>query len=497
MTGLIQEATIQAIHDAMRAGQLTSGQLVQAYLDRIAEYDRRGPSLTAIQTANPRALEEANRMDARMRTSEVIGPLHGIPVVVKDQVETSDMPTTYGSTLFRDFVPARDATVVRRLRGAGAVILAKTTMGELAAGYAGGAFGACRNAYDPSRDPSGSSSGSGVAVAANLAILAVGEDTLGSVRGPAARGSLVGLRPTLPLVSRFGMMPATPTRDTLGPMARSVRDAAILLDVLAGYDPADPVTAACVGHLPASYTDFLAADGLKGRRLGVIREPMAEDTDPAAEDYVQVRVVIDRALADLSAQGAEVVDPVVIPSLRDLLARTRASFETEAAIDRYLAEHASAPVRTLRELVLSSAVLPSRRSRLIESLGKTTDDPGYLRQILAREELRQAVLSVMADHRLDALVYATFDHDPAPIPADVMTAASISQVGNNRALAPMVVFPALTVPAGFTGGGLPVGLELLGRPFTEGRLFSMAFAYEQATHHRRPPESAPPLPGEP
>jgi Asp-tRNA(Asn)/Glu-tRNA(Gln) amidotransferase A subunit family amidase len=293
------------------------------------------------------------------------------------------------------------------------------------------------------------------------------------------------------------MMPATPTRDTLGPMARSVRDAAILLDVLAGYDPADPVTAACVGHLPASYTDFLAADGLKGRRLGVIREPMAEDTDPAAEDYVQVRVVIDRALADLSAQGAEVVDPVVIPSLRDLLARTRASFETEAAIDRYLAEHASAPVRTLRELVLSSAVLPSRRSRLIESLGKTTDDPGYLRQILAREELRQAVLSVMADHRLDALVYATFDHDPAPIPADVMTAASISQVGNNRALAPMVVFPALTVPAGFTGGGLPVGLELLGRPFTEGRLFSMAFAYEQATHHRRPPESAPPLPGEP
>lgn len=490
------EATVDSIHEAMRSGRLTARQLVQWYLDRIAAYDQQGPALNAVQTVNHQALAEADRLDAQLRSSGPAGPLHGIPVALKDQVETEDMPTTYGNALFKDFVSERNATVVEKLKAAGAIILVKTTMGEFAQGYAGTAFGACRNAYDPKHDPSGSSSGSGVAVAANFASIGVGEDTLGSVRGPAARNSLVGLRPTLPLVSRFGMMPAVPTRDTLGPIARTVRDAAILVDVLAGYDPKDPVTAASVGHVPPTYTSFLMADGLRGKRLGIIREPMTNDTNPEAEDYRRIRAVIDRALADLAGHGAEVVDPVRIPSLLDLLEQTGGTFETEAAINDYLAALPDPPVKKFQEIVLSSEVLPSRRARLIEGIGRTTSDPGYLQHMLVREELRQAIFTTMADYALDALVYATFDHDPGLIPDDIMTARSVANLGNNRRLSPMIGFPAISVPAGFNGE-LPVGIEFLGRPFAEGTLFTIAYGYEQATHRRRPPGTTPPLDGMP
>jgi amidase len=490
------EATIDSVRGAMQSGQLTTRELVQRYLDRIAAYDQQGPALNSVQMVNPRALEEADRLDAQFRSSGPVGPLHGIPTALKDQVETEDMPTTYGNALFKGFNSERDATVVQKLKAAGAVIVAKTTMGEFAQGYAGTAFGVCHNAYDPRRDPSGSSSGSGVAVAANFAMVGVGEDTLGSVRGPAARNSIVGLRPTLQLVSRFGMMPAVPTRDTLGPMARTVRDTAILLDVLAGYDPNDPITAANVGHVPETYTSFLSADGLRGKRLGVIREPMANDTKPEADDYRRIRAIMDAALRDLAAGGAEVVDPVTIPSLGELLDRTNGTFETEAAMNGYLAQFPDAPVKTLQDLLLSPDVLPSRKVRLLEGVGRTTSDPGYLQHMLTREALRQATLKAMADHRLDALVYATFDHDPGIIPEDMTTARAVSNLGNNRRLAPMIGFPAMSVPAGFTEAGLPVGMELLGRPFSEGTLFAIAYGYEQATHHRRPPGTTPPLPGE-
>jgi Asp-tRNA(Asn)/Glu-tRNA(Gln) amidotransferase A subunit family amidase len=453
-----------------------------------------------VQTVNPAAMLEAERLDTQLATSGPGGPLHGIPVLVKDQVNTADMPTTYGSALFKDFEPAENATIVQKLKAAGALVLAKTTMGEFAQSFAGSGFGFCRNPYDPTRSPSGSSCGTGAGVAANFGTIGVGEDSGGSIRGPSACNSLVGLRPTLPLVSRFGMMPAIPTRDTLGPMTRTVRDAALLLDVLAGYDPNDPITAACVGQIPATYTSSLVPDGLKGMRLGVIREQIANDTDPKAEDFQRVHAVIDRALADLAAGGAEVVDPVPIPELVHLLRGMSATvnYETEAAVNDYLAALPGTPVKTLQEMVLSTVVLPSRRTRLLECVGRTRNDAGYLQELLTREALRQAILRVMADHQLDALVYATFDHEPAVIPDDVMTrTANPTQRGNNRQLSPLLGFPALSVPAGFTAGGLPVGIELLGRPFAEPTLFRAAYAYEQATHHRRPPSTTPALAGEP
>jgi Asp-tRNA(Asn)/Glu-tRNA(Gln) amidotransferase A subunit family amidase len=497
------EATIDDVHAAFRAKRLTCRTLVELYLRRIEAYDKAGPGLNAVQTVNPHALREADRLDAAFTTAGPVGTLHCIPTLVKDQVETSDMPTTFGSVLFKDFVPQRDATIVNRLRNAGAVIIGKSTMGEYAAGYlsSASASGVIRNAYDPRRHASGSSGGSGAGVAANFAMVSIAEDTGGSVRGPAAVSSLVGLRPTVPLVSRHGMLPARPSTDTLGPIARNVRDAALLLDVIAGYDAKDPVTAQAVGQIPKSYTSFLVPDGLKGARIGVIRQPMDPKADPTSDDYRRVKALVDKAIGDLRTLGAEVVDPVTISDLSERVNKPYDGnvFETEPAINSYLAQHPNAPFKTFRDILLSGKVVPSRTRVLMPNVGRSTEDAGYLPILRSIQETRQLVFSVMADRRLDALLYATFDHPPAEIGPGDMTnpALETTGVGSNRRLSPILGFPAMTVPAGFTTDGLPVGIEFMARPFAEPTLFKFAYAYEQATHHRRPPSSTPALRGEP
>ncbi len=481
----------------MERGAITCRQVVQGYIDRIEAFDQTGPRLNAVQHLNERALEEADALDAALRADGMVGPLHCIPVLLKDQVETADMPTTYGSALFADFVPSRDATIVARMRDAGAIILAKTNMGEFASRYVGSAFGVIRNAYDPTRNPSGSSGGTATGIAASFGIVGIGEDTGGSVRGPAAVHNLVGLRPTLQLVSRHGMMPANPTQDTMGPITRTVTDAAILLDVIAGYDPEDRITAYSVGRIPETYTASLDAGRLRGARIGVVRESMDSSADPSSDDYQKVRAVIDRAIEDVRSLGAEVVDPLVIPEL-EIVRGIGNSYETERAMNDYLAQHSNAPVTTLGEILLSGVVIPWRARGMMGSVGKTTNDPGYLEVIQKRERLRQSVLKVMADESLDAIVYATFEHQTTLIASDAETNPSPADEygrGDNRGLSPAIGFPALTVPAGFTTDELPIGLEFLGRPFTEEMLLGFGYAYEQATHHRRPPPTTPPLPG--
>ena len=491
------EATIADVRAALASKQITCRTLVERYIARIEAYDKSGPALNAVQTINRHALQDADRLDAAFAASGPVGPLHCVPMLMKDQVETSDMPTTYGSAVFKDFVPQRDATIVTRLKNAGAVSVATTTMGEFASGWIGSAFGVVRNAYDPTRNASGSSGGTGSGIAANFATVGIGEDTGGSVRGPAAVNNLVGLRPTLPLVSRFGMMPARPTTDTLGPIARSVKDAAIVLDVIAGYDANDPVTAYSVGLVPATYTQSLTADGLKGARIGVIREPLDPRTDTASADYKQVRAVTDRAISDLKRLGATVVDPITIPDIaaRSVKLYDGNIFETEAATNKYLAQHPNAPAKTLSEILLSGKVAPARARVLAGVLGHTTDEAGYLQLLLLKEDLRQVVLAAMADERLEALVYATFDHSPAKIPPDATTRTVVDArgPGNNRSLSAVLGFPAITVPAGFSAEGLPVGLEFMGRAFAETTLFKLAYAYEQGTHHRKPPQTTPAL----
>ncbi len=494
----LREATITDVHRAFDSGELTCRELTSKYLERIQAYDAAGPTLNSIEIVNPAALQEAEALDLQFSRSGLRGPLHCIPVLLKDQVETRDMPTTYGSVVFENFLTSRDATIVSRMRAAGALILAKTTMGEFASRYVGSGVGVIRNAYDPTRNPSGSSGGTGAGIAANFGMVGIGEDTGGSIRGPAAVHSLVGLRPTVPLVSRHGMMPANPSSDTLGPMTRTVTDAAILLHVLAGYDANDPLTAYAVNHVPESYSTPLTRDGLQGARIGIIRAPMDPNTDTTSADYQKVRAVIDRAFRDLQDLGAILIDPVSFAHL-DTIEDTYSGniYETEEATDSYLAEHADPPVTTLREIVLSGDVTPWRAKGLMGLIGRTTSDAGYLKILTARERLRQSVLTTMADHNLDALVYATFDHQTTIITSDVLTNPDTQDqyaLGNNRYLSPVIGFPALTVPAGFTSDNLPIGLEFLGRPFTEATLLQFGYAYEQGTHRRQPPTTTPVLP---
>jgi amidase len=494
----VLEATIEDVHAALASGQITCRALVEQYLGRIDAYDKTGPSLNAIQHINAGALQAAEALDETFSASGLVGPLHCVPVLLKDQVETRDMPTTYGSALFEGFVSGRDATIVTRLEEAGAIILAKTNMGEFANGYVGSAYGAIRNAYDPTRNPSGSSGGTAAGVAANFGLAGIGEDTGGSIRGPAAVHSLVGLRPTVPLVSRYGMLPGKPSTDTLGPITRTVTDTARMLDVLAGYDPNDPITAYAIGRVPDSYVDGLDAESLQGARIGVIREPMHSQADPDSDDYKQVRAVIDQAIADLRARGAVVVDPVIVPDL-DAVERAYVenNFETEEAVNAYLAQHDDAPVKTLKDILVSGVVMPWRANGLINVVGLTTNDHEYLPILEANERIRRNVLTVMAEHELDALVYATFDHQTTTIAPDALTNAHTEDGygrGNNRRLSPVTGFPALTVPAGFTADGLPVGLEFLGRPFTEAMLLQLGYGYEQGTKRREPPATTPALP---
>ena len=488
----IVEATIDDVRAALAARQISCRELTELYLERIRAYNHSGPSLNSVQTVNAKALQEANRLDRAFVTTGPVGPLHCVPVLVKDQIDTNDMPTMHGFVGFKDFVPQTDASVVTKLRNAGALIIGKATMGEFASGYISSASGPIRNAYDPRRSASGSSGGTGAGVAASFATVGIGEDTGGSVRGPAAVHGLVGLRPTTPLVSRYGMSPARPSTDTIGPIARTVRDAALVLDVIAGYDPRDSVTAEAVGRVPTTYTSSLTPDGLKGLRIGVIRQPMHSNTDPASEDYRKVLAVKDRAIKELESLGATIVDPVSIPNVIDRLDKVYDGnvYETEAAINAYLASHSTVPFKTLRDIVLSGRVVPSRARTLMTTVGRSTDELGYLQLLRLQNETRQVVLALMADQQLNVLMYATFDHPPGIIADDVMTRPVVADavgLGHNRRLSPILGFPAITVTAGFTSDGTPVGVEFMGRAFDEPLLFQLAYAYEAGTRHRRAP----------
>jgi amidase len=285
------------------------------------------------------------------------------------------------------------------------------------------------------------------------------------------------------------MMPAAPTRDTIGPITRTVRDAALVLEAIAGYDPKDPITAASYGRTPESYTAFLQTNGLRGMRFGVIRQPMDKDTNTNAADYMEVRAMIDRVAGVLRMRGAEVVDPIEIPNLLQLLeasGTTRTNvYETEQSINDYLGQHPDAPLRTFEAIVTSPLLIEARRQAMIYAVGHLPTEPAFMLQRQMQEALRTQVLKVIADNRLDAFIYATFDHAPAPLPRATR--------GNNRLLAPILGYPALAIPGGFSSNGLPLGFEFLGPPFAEGTLFKAAYDYEQSTKIRRPPAITPAL----
>src|SRR6266849_1972883 len=302
----IVEATIDDIHMAFRSGRLTARQLVQGYLDRINAYDRQGPNINSIITINPNALAEADKLDAAFRASGLVGPLHGVTILVKDEVDTAGMPTTLGTVVFKDYRPPKDAFVIDKLRKAGAIILGKTTLSEFAAGDTyGSIFGVTRNPYDLDRTVGGSSGGSGAALAANFSSVTIGEETGASIRRPGAWHAVVSLRPTPGLVSRTRMWDGYPTKHAqMGPMAGTVRDLTRLLDGMVGYDPEDPVTALGIGMVDGSYTRVLDKDGLKGARIGILRESIGVQSEPGSEDFKKVDAVFEQNVSELKAAGA-------------------------------------------------------------------------------------------------------------------------------------------------------------------------------------------------
>jgi Asp-tRNA(Asn)/Glu-tRNA(Gln) amidotransferase A subunit family amidase len=494
----LQEATIQDIQDAYTSGQLTSHHLVQLYLDRIAAYDKRGPSINSIITLNPKALEEADRLDAALKTSGFVGPLHGIPVVLKDQMDAKGTPTTLGSVLFKNYYPDRDAFVAEKLRQAGAIILGKTTLGELGGGDTfGSLFGATRNPFALDRTVGGSSGGSGASLSANFTTVAVGEEGFASIRRPSTWNSVVGMRPTAGLVSRSGMFDGWPELNgSLGPMARTVTDLAMLLDVMVGYDPEDPLTAEGVGHVPGSYQKFLDKNGLKGARIGILRESMGVGSDPESEDFAKVTVVFDKAVQELKAAGASVVDPIVIPRLKELLAKRAVSVtEMDDAFKVFFGRSANAPFKSRQEMMQAPDFAEVVRYAQ-ERMRVSSDDSKHYQYLVARDELMVSVLKVMADNKLDAIVYKSMEHQPTLI-RDGMNPPYVNTKGAPHLNTFLVFAPVIAVPAGFTSDNLPAGITFMGRPYDEGTLIKLAYAYEQGTHHRVPPKTTPPLPGEP
>ncbi len=486
----ILEATIADIHSAYKSERLTARQLVQMYLDRIEEYNKKGPALNAIITLNSKALEEADRLDAAFKTKGLVGSLHGIPVILKDQFDAKGMPTTLGSVLFEDYYPDRDSFVAEKLKGAGAILLGKATLGELGGGDTHGSlFGSTRNPYALDRTVGGSSGGSAASVAANFSTVAVGQEGMASIRRPSTWNSIVGMRPTAGLVSRGGVYAGWPDiNGSLGPMARTVRDLASLLDVMVGYDPEDPLTARGVGHIPESYTEYLDNSGLSGARIGVLREPIGIGSEPDSEDFKKITEVFDHALDELKAAGAELVDPIVIPSIKEALTKRaggpgggRESFEV------YFGRSKNPPFKSQDE-VMQSPKFEQVNKRSRDRWASSSNETRHYEYLKVREELMTDLLKVMADNRLDAIVHKAVEHQPTLI-SEGINPPYVDTKGVAQLNTFVVFVPSIVVPAGFTRDHLPAGLCFLGRPYDDGTMIKLAYSYEQATQHRRPPVS--------
>ena len=486
----ILEATIDDIHGAYRSRAITCREVVQAYLDRIGKFDKHGPAINALITVNSAALEEAERLDAAYKRSGLVGLLHGIPVIIKDQADVKGMPTTLGSLLFKSYFPDRDSFVAEKLRHAGAIILGKATLGELGGGDTHGSlFGSTRNPYDPERTVGGSSGGSAASVSANFATVALGQEGLASIRRPSTWNGIIGMRPSAGLVSRGGVYGCWPEIfGSLGPMARTVADLAKLLDVMVGYDPEDPITARGIGHIPDTFTKFLAKDGLKCVRLGVLRESIGLNAEPESEDFKKVSAVFEKAVADLSAAGAEIVDPIAVPKIKELLAkRSGGPSDTDESFKNYFGRSANPPFKTPEEVIAAPEFAKVvRRSQ--DRFKRRPDTAKHYESLKAQDQLMTNFLQVMADHNLDAIVHKAVEHQPTLI-KDGIAPPFVDQKGAPHLNTFLVYVPTIVVPAGFTSDNLPAGLCFIGRPYDDGNIIKFAYAYEQATHHRKPPAS--------
>jgi len=486
----ILEASISDLQKALSSSQITSEELVKFYLDRIEKYDNQGPTLNSIIMINPQALAEASALDQERKTKGSRSPLMGIPIVLKDNFDTYDMPTTGGNKAMATSQPTKDAFLTKKLRDAGAIIIAKVNLHELARSgtTVSSLLGQTLNPYDLTRTPGGSSGGTAVAIAANFAVAGMGSDTVNSVRSPASAASLVGVRPTLGLLSRSGIIPAALTQDMAGPITRSVADAAAMLNILAGVDPSDPDTEAATGHIAKDYTKYLNKDGIKGKRIGVIRAIVGKDPE--------VIKVFDKALETLKAQGAELVE-ITDPNFNTGKISKECDvqvWESNPQLDIYFETLGpNAPIHSSKELIATGTLDKTIQKLLNDSqalMPNNLTDPNYIKALENGAALRELITRTMDANRLDAFVY----------PHQQVLVAKIAdggQPGRNGILASIGQTPAITIPGGFSSPdvsapiGVPVGLEFMGRQWSEPTLIEIAYAFEQATHYHQAPKSTP------
>ncbi|BET66732.1 amidase [Opitutales bacterium ASA1] len=501
----IEEASIADLHAAFREGRLTVRQAVEQHLERIEAYDKQGPLLNSIVNLNPKALAEADRLDAEFaRTGRLSGSLHGVTVLVKDCIDAAGMPMTGGFQGWKNYVPPTDAPLVARLRAAGAIILGKASLSEFTRGGGDNINsvlpGFARNPYHTAYATGGSSGGSGNSIAAGFATVAIGTDTGGSIRMPAAHNALAGLRPTVGLVSRTGIVPNNSIRDTAGPMTRTVDDLARVMDVIVGLDPADPATTRAVPHIPATYTASLDKKALVGARLAVLRQVFRpERTDPRIIDN------FEKTIAELRAAGAVVVDDFRVPELDTLPRAPQTSARRKADMIAFLAAHPGIPYPSPREIADSRLAHPLHQAGLEAdaAAGPVETDKATLDGLATEEAYRVAFTKAMDAARIDALIFPTWaqlpaingdrntqitdDPRPAPDAAPTALGSSLTFVAST------MQWPGLSVPNGYAGPGLPLGLQIVGRAWDDARVIGYAYAYEQATRYRRPPPSTPPL----
>lgn len=490
----VVEASIADIHAAFKAKRLTCVALVSAYLARIQAYDKQGPSLNAVTVTNPEALKRAAELDRMYQQKGPIGPLHCIPMVVKDNFETIGLQSANGSKSLEGFISDKDAFQVARIKAAGAIVIAKTNMAEFAFSpqeSLSSIQGHTKNPYDLTRVPAGSSGGTAASVAASFATVGLGSDTGNSIRGPSAHTALVGIRSTMGLTSRAGVMPLSYLADIAGPMARTVEDAVKVFQVIVGEDPEDPATARSRGRVIPDYSASLVRTGLKGARIGILRQAYERQNQPADEEVVTVFM---KALEDMKAAGAEVVDNITVERVqRPQGAGTCRGFKYD--INDYLATRGkNAPVHSLDEIVASGKFDPSAAGRLKNAAsgnaGGGPDSEACKAEAAYREAFGAAIVKVMDDLRLDALVYPTWSFPPRPITVE----GNVPTGDNSQVYSPNSGFPAITVPMGYTRDNkLPAGITILGRAWDEARLIKLAYSYEQATKHRRPPATTPPV----
>jgi len=483
------EATVASIHMALLAREINCQDLVEFYLKRIKAYDKKGPGLNTVILINPRAREEADKLDAEFkRTGKLSGPLHGIPILLKDNFDTFDMPTTAGSLSLAGSIPEDDGFVTARLRNAGAIILVKTNLHEFAiwGESISSILGQTLNPYDLTRTPGGSSGGTGAGIAANFGVIGLGTDTINSIRSPASANCLTGIRPTIGLVSRDGIVPYSLTQDTAGPICRTVEDAVRTLDVIAGYDKADAETAWGAGMTPSSYTAFLNKDGMRGRRIGILESFFGKE-----EKHAAVNKVVREAIKVFSRNDAETVPIIEAIDSSWLVSRVSVHLDDlKDHLNSYLrALPPKAPVHSVEEVMASGKYHPGIKANMETAMALSTGTPEYNQKLILRAETRTRVMKLMADLKLDAIAY--------PHQQQLVCKVGESQQQRNGVLCSVTGFPSIAVPAGFSAPtqdaplGVPVGMEIIGRPWSEPLLIEIAYGFEQASRFRKVPLSVP------